>query len=172
MTAARHGTARGTALTGIASGLAAAALCFQVTLGVITIVASLLLDGPSYVIAGRSMEPTIGQGTVVIDQDPGNLPILPGTIVTFQVGDQTVTHRVVEVAADGLVTRGDNNPTNDSTHVRQQDLLGVTTLVVPFVGLPRVWLLEADYVALGAWVVVTMVGIWIVLRPSPGGEGG
>lgn len=90
------------------------------------------------VVTSGSMGPLIRPGDVVLVQpDPDDVVL--GSVVTFRGADDgLVTHRVVEVTADGYVTRGDANPVTDSTVVRREDLVGRVRALVPWVGLPAV----------------------------------
>jgi hypothetical protein len=62
-----------------------------------------------------------------------------------------LVHRIVAVRADGtLTTRGDANQGPDSTPVPLSDVEGLARLRIPYIGLPAVWLRDADYGRLAA----------------------
>ena len=56
-------------------------------------------------------------------------PIQPGDVVYFHspVEGMKVIHRVVQVAANGIYTRGDNNSANDPYVLHQNDIIGRVT---------------------------------------------
>ena len=114
---------------------------------------------PSVVLTG-SMSPWLRPGDVVL-VDPSSRLIRPGTVVAVKdasVPSGQVVHRVSGVEPNGqLVTKGDANPTEDTTRRERSDVVGLGRLVVPGVG--RAVLLRsgdgarADWV----WLVATLV---------------
>ena len=115
---------------------------------------SVLLGHRPVAITSGSMEPAIRVGDVVLFAPPPSSALGPGTVVGFNpTGDQaSVTHRIVQTNPDGTyVTRGDANPSTDSTPVGPDDVWGVGRFLVPYGGLPAAWL------AVGAvWKVVLL----------------
>lgn len=91
------------------------------------------------VVKSGSMSPAIDAGDVVLFEAVSE-PVGPGTIIAFESRGEVMVHRVVEVGSDGAyTTRGDANAANDSTQVGPEQVLGKGRLLVPHVGLPRVW---------------------------------
>ena len=92
------------------------------------------------VISG-SMEPEISVGDYVIIKKPRKEDIQKGTIITFEQDGVLVTHRVESVVSDGVYsTKGDANNTVDSKLVKFENILGISTLVVPKFGKLLLWL--------------------------------
>lgn len=92
------------------------------------------------VISG-SMEPEISVGDYVIIKKPNKEDIQKGTIITFEQDGVLVTHRVESVVSDGVYsTKGDANNTVDSKLVKFENILGISTLVVPKFGKLLLWL--------------------------------
>ena len=93
-----------------------------------------LVFGVGYaIILSGSMEPEFAPGDMVIihKQDAYNV----GDIVTFQFsGHQPVTHRIVEEAPDGFITRGDANNANDKEPVTDANVVGRVIKVIPQAG--------------------------------------
>jgi signal peptidase I len=77
-------------------------------------------------IAGRSMLPFFGEGSVVIIKKIDASLLREGMVVVYQnrLGE-TVAHRVVAATAAGWVVQGYNNTEADSTIVNSANLLGV-----------------------------------------------
>ena len=83
---------------------------------IVTIVLALVLAGvaflyfsPDYdmrLVRSESMKPAINMGDVVITGPPGG-EVEAGTIVTYERGAELVTHRVLSVDGETLVTKGD-----------------------------------------------------------------
>ncbi len=86
------------------------------------------------IISGGSMSPTINLGdAIIITRPPAQLQ--PGMIVTMESKGSAVTHRVVELRADGvLVTKGDANEAAEEWQPGQGTVVGVVRLRVPYIG--------------------------------------
>jgi len=116
-------------------------------------------------ITSGSMTPKLRVGDVVIAVDQGDSTIAIGKIVVFKDprrGD-LVTHRIVGVDPDGnYITKGDANGINDVTPVPPDNIRGVGRWVVPYVGLPRVWLAESNWFALLLTITTTATVLWFV----------
>lgn len=99
---------------------------------------------PSLVLTG-SMWPRIKPGDVVL-VEPGRVPHR-GQVVLLRDPDAPtgrVLHRVLRVEADGtFVTKGDANPTPDTSVRSTDDVIGVARLMVPGAG--RVALLSSGH---------------------------
>ena len=82
------------------------------------------------------MEPTLPVGTLIFSRDTKNY--WKGDVISFKAKDVVVTHRIVEVINKNNVlfykTKGDANKTPDEKLVSSADVLGETTVFVPYVG--------------------------------------
>jgi signal peptidase I len=119
---------------------------FRVLLGFVAVLWFALLrptslGGPtSYVVvAGDSMLPTYGDGTLVVGFSRPAYE--PGDVITFAVevedapGRPLVIHRIVSGnAADGFTTKGDNRPFTDPWTVMPADIVGRDAFAIPGVG--------------------------------------
>ena len=90
------------------------------------------------VVAGGSMEPTIGFGSLAVMEDVKGTPSA-GDIVMFSDpthAGRVITHRVVAVSEDGsrLTTRGDANPAADKAAVPVTAVRARYLFSVPRVG--------------------------------------
>ncbi len=103
-------------------------LCFGVLLGY-----GLVNNRWYHVLAvdGGSMQPAIGQGDLIVITKPPR-QLKPGMIVTMQVKDKIVTHRVLQV--DPLVTQGDANGVPDTWEAEDVRIVGVVRFWVPKLG--------------------------------------
>src|SRR4051794_29579853 len=111
----------------------------------------------SVVVTSGSMEPAISPGDVVLvaPEGPG---IRVGSVVLFSTPEGAVTHRIAGVNADGsYATKGDANPTEDSTPLLPQHVLGRARFVVPNAGLPTLWWKERNLAPLFATVLLLAV---------------
>jgi signal peptidase I len=74
------------------------------------------------------MNPLLQRGDTLLVVPYGTQEIQPGDIIVFPHPSQgQMVHRVVSVKDEGLVTKGDNNPTVDDRLVVPQDILGRVT---------------------------------------------
>src|SRR3954452_10231078 len=121
------------------------------------------------VILSGSMEPRVHVGDVVVTRGVPGATVVKGQVVTVRDPDhsgKTRTHRVLRRAADGtIVTKGDANPQADSTHIANDDVLGLGVVRVPYVGRPAFWIAERNWLALGA--VALFLG-WCTVTALPG----
>jgi signal peptidase len=88
-------------------------------------------------VRSESMKPAINMGDIVITGPRGGLltgEVKPGTIVTYQRGDELVTHRVLSVNGDALVTKGDAVEDPDPWPVSLAEVRGVYLLRIPYIG--------------------------------------
>lgn len=129
---------------------------------------------PSVVVTG-SMLPLVRPGDVLLVEplaEPAGLR--RGQVVLVRdatVPTGRVAHRVVGVGRDGLITtKGDANPSADSTRHAPGDVIGVARLLVPTAG--RLMLLRTDPTPAGwAWAGITaaaMAGLALTRRHSRG----
>lgn len=99
-------------------------------------------------IGSGSMRDKIDIGDVVIvkklkPQELNELEV--GNILVFKMDNKVIVHRIVEIKNDdGLlfVTKGDANNEKDNWVVTEKAVIGTTNYVIPYVGLPSVWLYE------------------------------
>lgn len=91
----------------------------------------------AYLVRSGSMTPAIGAGDLVITIPPDNpfgRSVVPGSIVTYARNGQVITHRVLEVDGDVLVTKGDAVEDPDPWRVRPSDVQGVYLMRFPSLG--------------------------------------
>ncbi|MGC0368559.1 LamG-like jellyroll fold domain-containing protein [Microbacterium sp. SLBN-111] len=159
--------------------VAIAVVFFALTVAAVFAVSGIRL----FAIQTPSMGTTAPVGTLVVTAPAETYST--GDVLTFTVGDRTVTHRVVDVGPDGLTTRGDLNGAPDGWTVAPAQVIGRAVALVPGAGFlltAAPWLLlggvlteaitwarRADVrwiwsVRLTGWAVtVTLVTLW--LRP-------
>ena len=87
-------------------------------------------DYNTYLVRSESMRPVINMGDMIIN-GPLNAGIGPGTIVTYPHGKGLVTHRVVSIDGDTLVTKGDADEDPDPWSVTLSDVKGIYLFKIP-----------------------------------------
>ena len=151
----------------------ATALAYLVALGVLLTVALLphVLGWRATVVVSGSMEPAVHVGDVILfdHEDPATLKA--GRIILFDDPNrpgQLISHRLYDWRPDGtLVTKGDANPTTDSTALRTSHLRGAARMVIPRIGLLAVWL-DRGTVNGRLWLAVTALAGCAVVAFPPG----
>lgn len=122
--------------------LAAVYFCLAAVIGIngILLVKRLVYkeELPSFL--GYSMV-TVLSGSMEPEFSPGDLLIIkkqksyaPGEIVTYQEQGSFITHRIVEIAENTVVTKGDANDAPDGTRLVLADIYGKVCLMVPGLG--------------------------------------
>lgn len=89
-----------------------------------------------YVVLSGSMEPTIDTGSICLINKNVNIKnVKEKDIIAFKLQDGTlVTHRVVEITDEGIVTKGDNNEDVDSNLINKNNYVGKNIFWIPKVG--------------------------------------
>jgi signal peptidase len=144
--------------------LAITALLVFGTLAVLAILPMLLPGYTSASITSGSMMPTLRVGDVVIAVENGGAVIDPETIVVYEDPRKhdLVTHRVVSINPDGsYVTKGDANGGSDRDPIPAANIQGKAKWIVPFVGLPRVWVAEGRWMLVALTIVTTALALWL-----------
>jgi len=127
---------------------------------------------------GTSMLPTLEGGDLVVIQSVPIDQIHVGDIVVYNgycsALGESVVHRVVNVTAQGLITKGDNNPETDQASgiaispITSQCLEGKAVFVIPYVELLAY---NVDHYGLPQWVnYVPSIFILIIVIISVLGE--
>lgn len=131
-------------------------------LAIVAVAATAVPRWSSTVVASGSMEPALRRGdTVVYVQKDIDEVDAPEVIIFDDDNAVKTIHRVVSVNDDGtLTTRGDANQSNDSSPVTADELHGAGRIVVPWVGLLRLWWIDGRH----ALVLAIVLGIALGLR--------
>ena len=114
----------------------------------------------SFYIMSGSMEPKIGTGSLVFvnshdtDADAGD-------IIMYRLNNTNIVHRVIRILDNGeLITKGDNNDTEDMEPVRNYQIYG-TVMRMPWGG----WCIPfAGYVS--SWLQVNRVYLMILVAAA------
>ena len=114
---------------------------FVATVGWILLFRPAGLGGPAtyVIVSGRSMQPTLQGGDLVVTHDRATYRV--GDVVAFRLDGQYVIHRIVGGnGSEGYEMKGDNNPAIDPWRPTAADIAGESRFVVPGGGHPVEWL--------------------------------
>jgi signal peptidase I len=119
----------------------------------------------SVVLTG-SMAPLIQVGDVVLAQPLArDAPVPLGRVVTFAAvsnagSSDLVLHRIVSIGPHGeIITKGDANAQPDSTPLARDHLVGLARILVPWVGLPVLWVHGGSVLPLVVWLLLTAAAL-------------
>lgn len=95
-------------------------------------------------IATGSMEPELYVGDVAVIKKCEANDVEEGDIIEYQMEGYTVIHRIKSKTQKNgqftFITKGDNNNTEDSEPVSEEQLIGKVIFKVRFLGFPAIWL--------------------------------
>jgi signal peptidase I len=164
-----------------ARGFARACLAFALWVGLgfgLGLVAIVTLPGvfgyQSLTVVSGSMTPTLGVGSVVIDEVISPADARPGDIVTFKdpIHPRQLTHRLQKVRVEGdtfyMTTLGDANDVPEHWTVPRTGQIGRVVAHLPKLGYARSWL-GSGYARLGAVGIVLLLGALMLVdlwRPA------
>ncbi|MBA7588482.1 hypothetical protein ES708_30540 [subsurface metagenome] len=112
----------------------------SIALALIFVGVAFLYFSPGYdmrLVRSESMKPAINMGDMVITGPLGgplNGEVEAGTIITYERGAELVTHRVLSVEGETLVTKGDAVEDADPWAVTLSDVSGVYLFKIPYIG--------------------------------------
>ncbi len=119
----------------------------------------------SYVqVYGTSMEPRLHGGDLVVVRGGG--PYRVGDVVAYRngaLGGHVVLHRIIRVAGDRYVFKGDHNDFVDSYHPAQSELVGRMWVHVPAAGRYLVWLHGRNLLLVGGLGLLAILALSLEL---------
>jgi len=116
--------------------------------------APMLVGYDPVVVVSGSMEPAIRVADVVLTRPSDGVDLASGTVINYDHEGATRLHRIESTTENGYRTAGDANLTSDSELVAPSQVRGVGAVVVPFVGMPALWVERGQWLYIIAAVVV------------------
>lgn len=101
------------------------------------IAAPLILKYRPVVILSGSMEPAYHVGSIIYYHDVPFEELEEGNAITFKAGESLVTHRITKIngLSRTVVTKGDNNSSEDPVPVEENEIVGkATDFSIPYGG--------------------------------------
>jgi len=118
-----------------------------------------------YIVLSGSMSPEFDTGSLAFVREMEPEQLVVGDIITFRSPnnpESLTTHRIVEIQRDdGLrfITRGDANNVNDPSPVPAENVVGMVTFTVPYVG----YLLNFVQTTQGLILLIFVPGVLIIV---------
>ena len=107
-------------------------------------------------VRSESMRPAINMGDLIVTvpvNGPVNGEVKPGTIVTYQHGKESFTHRVVSVDGETLVTKGDATEDPDPWAVTLSDVEGIYLFKIPYIGFVTSFKIRPSITSAMSWFI-------------------
>lgn len=120
-----------------------------------------------YVVETGSMVPALDPGDLVVDRPVrGDLKV--GDIITFKhgQGNDLVTHRIVQITANGIKTKGDANRTADVWTIPDDYVQGVVAFHIPKGGYVVSFLSQPAGIGAVAVGLVGLILLWRLFFPN------
>jgi signal peptidase len=125
-----------------------------------------------YLVRSESMVPAIRMGDLIVTGPVGgfiNGTVKPGMIVTYQHGQDRITHRVASLSGSTVVMKGDALQHPDPWTVNLTDVTSIYLFKIPFIGFilnfvrtKLGWFLAI----IGPTAVLVSLIIWEILKES------
>lgn len=94
-------------------------------------------------VGSGSMEPTFYRGDAVIYKKITSIKdIEVGMVIAYQKDNKLITHRVIYISGDKINTKGDNNDNVDDYDIDFEEVVGIVSYKVSYIGYPTIWLNE------------------------------
>ena len=113
---------------------------------------------PVVVLSG-SMEPAIKTGSLAFI-DTSDSDVFVGDVISFRAGNLLVSHRVIEITAQGYKTKGDNNDVADAGIVKDSCVEGKILFSVPGAG----YFLKTAAVPAGMVIILLYMFMKVIYR--------
>ena len=85
------------------------------------------------VVLSGSMQPSIPLDAYIVTK--AQKTYAKGDVISFEAGNHTTTHRIVQVLPEGFQTKGDaNGESADKEIVKKEKVVGKVVLVIPKIG--------------------------------------
>ena len=140
--------------------LSTALLAVVAVIALAVVVVPAVTGSSTFTITGRSMEPTIPLGSLIVTRPVAADEVRIGDVVTYQLESgrpEVATHRVIGMvfADDGtrFVTQGDANDSADAEPLVAEQIRGTVWYSIPLVG----WVNAALSGPVRAWVLPVVV---------------
>ena len=124
-------------------------------------IAPVLFGYQPVVVTSGSMEPSIKMADIVLTAPSDGLGLERGTVINFDQEGVTLLHRIEEALEAGYRTAGDANPSPDSDLVSPAQIRGVGIAVIPFVGLPRMWMVQGQWLKLAIALALLAAALYM-----------
>ena len=85
----------------------------------------------SAVVLSGSMEPELSTGDLIFIVEKENYEV--GDVIVYQDGKIIVTHRIISISEEEVITRGDANNTDDAP-IKMEHIKGKVAFAIPLLG--------------------------------------
>ena len=131
--------------------------CYVIIGAYAIICVPMIFGSKPVVVLSGSMRPTYEVGTIIYYKQVPKEEIHEKDIITYQMGDTMVTHRVQRIENGEFITQGDNNNVEDGKSVPYSAVLGkIGGAAIPGLGY------GVQFINNNIWVFAILIGILVV----------
>jgi signal peptidase len=119
-----------------------------------------------YTVRSDSMHPVFKAGDAIVVVPVGFLgeSIKVGSVITYNLGGETVTHRVVQMDEPGyVITKGDANKQPDAASVPLSNIAGVYFFKIPYAGFVTAFIHTRTGWLLAVLIPAVLLLGWIIM---------
>lgn len=109
-------------------------LIYAIVFTYILVFVPVIIGYKPLVVLSGSMEPILKVGGILYYQKINIEDYKKGDILVYATKDHIISHRIVDIASDGFITKGDNNKVLDSKVNLNQVLGKGTNFSIPYIG--------------------------------------
>ncbi len=109
-------------------------LIYAIVFTYILVFVPVIIGYKPLVVLSGSMEPILKVGGILYYQKINIEDYKKGDILVYATKDHIISHRIVDIASDGFITKGDNNEVLDSKVNLNQVLGKGTNFSIPYIG--------------------------------------
>lgn len=126
-----------------------------------------------YIVKTGSMEPAIETNALIIVKKDNFSKVKVGEIINYKIenANLSICHRVVQKNEDGtLITKGDNNKTEDSFKISEKEYVGTVIYRMNFVGkvISNIQINFQYYATIALIIVIAVLALIVVLKKKGG----
>ena len=125
----------------------------------------------SYIVRSGSMEPGMPTGSIcMVDTKYEFEKIRVNDVIAFRMGNNLVTHRVIQMTEDGFITKGDHNEVDDGLTTTEENYVGKNIMIIPCLGYILSWIQTIKGKIIIVTVALSILVIQMIMRQVSNGE--
>lgn len=125
----------------------------------------------SYIVRSGSMEPGMPTGSIcMVDTKYEFEKIRVNDVIAFRMGNNLVTHRVIQMTEDGFITKGDHNKVDDGLTTTEENYVGKNIMIIPCLGYILSWIQTIKGKIIIVTVALSILVIQMIMRQVSNGE--
>lgn len=117
-----------------------------------------------FIVMSGSMEPEISTGSLCFVNSRSHIEdVKEDDIINYSLLDSYITHRVVRVSDEGIITKGDANSTEDIGIVTEENFYGEVMFSIPVMGYVF-FFIKKEIIPISASLIILAAALEIMKR--------